>query len=200
MADYIELEGTIETGIPGKDGYSPRATVTDNHDGTYTLTITDREGTTETTFRAGTDGVSPTVDLTPTAEGYQMTVTDATGAHTATIRHGAKGDTGETGPQGIQGETGPKGDTGDRGPQGLKGDKGDTGDRGPTGPQGPKGDTGDRGPQGIQGEQGIQGPAGPTGPQGPAYTLTAADKLEIVTQCDTDIRAYVDSQILGGAS
>ena len=43
--------------------------------------------------------------------------------------------------------------------------------------KGPAGETGPQGPQGIQGET---GPAGPTGPQGPDYTLTAADKAEIV--------------------
>lgn len=73
--------------------------------------------------------------------------------------------------KGPQGETGATGATGAQGP---KGDKGDTGETGATGPQGPKGDTGDTGPQGPKGD------TGDTGPQGPAYTLTAADKAEIV--------------------
>jgi hypothetical protein len=66
------------------------------------------------------------------------------------------------------------GDTGEQGPKGDKGDKGDTGEQGPKGDTGATGATGATGPQGPQG---IQGPAGPTGP---AYTLTAADKAEIV--------------------
>ena len=85
---------------------------------------------------------------------------------------------GEDGPAGPQGPKGETGETGATGPQGPKGDKGETGATGATGPQG---ETGATGPQGPQGERGIQGPAGPTGPQGPAYTLTAADKVEIVS-------------------
>lgn len=103
------------------------------------------------------------------------------------------GPQGPQGEQGIQGIQGPKGNAGEDGEDGIspvttitaitgghrvtiadadhpqgqsfdvmdgaKGDKGDTGDTGP------KGDTGDTGPQ---------------GPTGPAYTLTAADKAEIV--------------------
>lgn len=44
---------------------------------------------------------------------------------------------------------------------------------GAAGAPGPQGETGPAGPQGIQ---------GPAGPQGPAYTLTAADKADIVDE------------------
>ena len=68
------------------------------------------------------------------------------------------------------------------GPQGPQGPAGADGEDGAVGPQGPKGPKGDTGPQGPQGEQ------------GPAYTLTDADKSEIVQavideipQTDTDV-------------
>lgn len=151
----------------------------------------------------GADGFSPTVTVTDITGGHRVTITDADGDHTFDVMDGqgggGGGENGATftpsvsesgviswtndkglpnpspvnikGPQGPIGETGPQGETGATGQQGPKGDKGDKGDAG---------ETGATGPQGPQGEQGIQGPAGPTGPQGPAYTLTAADKAEIV--------------------
>lgn len=153
MAELItELEGVIETGIPGKDGYSP------------------------------------VVDIEQTAEGAIITITDAEGDHTATILNGAQGPKGDTGDTGATGPQGPKGDTGEQGPKGE------------TGATGPKGDTGQQGPQGIQGIQGPQGPKGDKGDQGDDYILTAADKQEIVTTCNAEIKNYVDTNILGGAS
>lgn len=47
---------------------------------------------------------------------------------------------------------------------------------GPAGPQGPQGEPG------PQGEQGPQGEPGPQGKQGPAYTLTEADKAEMLRE------------------
>lgn len=60
-----------------------------------------------------------------------------------------------------------------RGPQGKPGPKGDKGDQGEVGPVGPKGEPGN---------DGNQGPVGPKGETGPAYTLTAADKEEIINE------------------
>lgn len=54
------------------------------------------------------------------------------------------------------------------GADGAKGEKGD------------KGDTGAQGEQGIQGIQGEQGEKGDKGEKGDPYTLTEADKTEIV--------------------
>ena len=73
--------------------------------------------------------------------------------------------------------------------------KGERGDVGPVGPKGDKGDKGDafeysdftaaqlealRGPQGPAGPQGAQGEKGDKGDKGDPYTLTQADKTEIV--------------------
>lgn len=121
----------------------------------------------------GEDGISPTVDITQTATGHLITITDRDGTYFFDVPdgeqgpqgpQGLKGDTGETGPQGPQGETGPQGPQGVPGEQGPKGDKGDQGKQGVQGPQG------EQGPEGPQGKAGIQGPEGPqgaTGPQGP---------------------------------
>ena len=65
-----------------------------------------------------------------------------------------------------------------KGEPGSEGPKGDTGE---TGPQGPKGDTGETGPQGPRGPKGDTGETGPQGPKGDVYTLTEADKAEIVS-------------------
>ncbi len=106
------------------------------------------------------------VSITPTADGYQLTFSDDS---TITIKHGEKGDKGDTGAQGEKGDKGDtgaqgeKGDKGDTGAQGEKGDKGDTGaqgekgDKGDTGAQGEKGDKGDTGAQGEKGEDGVDG-------------------------------------------
>lgn len=73
------------------------------------------------------------------------------------------------------------------GNQGSKGEKGDTGAIGPQGIQGEKGDTGAVGPQGETGERGSDGYT----PQRGIDYWTEADK--------TEIKAYVDEAILGGA-
>ncbi|MBO7176025.1 MAG: collagen-like protein [Clostridia bacterium] len=52
---------------------------------------------------------------------------------------------------------------------------------GATGAQGPKGDTGETGPQGPKGDTGATGATGAQGPKGDPYTLTEADKAEIVS-------------------
>lgn len=139
----------------------------------------------------GADGYSPTVSVTEISGGHRVTITDAEGEHVFDVLDGqgggSGGENGATFTPSVSAEgliswtndkqlpnptsvniKGPAGATGPAGPQGPKGDTGDTG------PQGPKGDTGDTGPQGPQGE------TGPAGPQGPAYTLTAADKADIV--------------------
>ena len=113
-----------------------------------------------------------------------------------------KGDKGDTGPQGPQGERGKPGE------QGPKGEKGDTGAAGANGANGVsathswdgttltitsasgtssanlKGDTGDTGPEGPRGEP------GPEGPRGPAYTLTEADKAEMVAAVIAALPVY----------
>ena len=106
------------------------------------------------------------VSIIPVTEGYVIVFSDNS---TITIKHGEKGEQGETG---AQGEKGDKGDTGAQGPQGEKGDtgeqgpQGEKGDTGEQGPQGDKGDTGEQGPQGEKGDTGEQGPQGEKGEQG----------------------------------
>ena len=111
------------------------------------------------------ESLSPTLTTQPTEDGVDITITDANGIKTVSLKNGAKGD---AGPQGIQG---PKGDAG---PQGLQGPKGDAG---PQGLQGPKGDKGDTGAQGIQGVKGDKGDTGPQGLQGPAGPAGVTFKL-----------------------
>lgn len=119
MAELItELDGIIETGIPGKDGYSPVVDIEQTAEGAI-ITITDAQGDHTATIYNGQKGDK-----------------------------GDTGDTGATGPQGPKGDTGeqgPKGDTGSQGPKGDTGPKGDQGIQGVQGPQGPKGDTGPKG-------------------------------------------------------
>ena len=145
---------------------------------------------------AGADGFSPVANVTQTASGAVISITDKSGTTTATIvngKDGADGKDGKDGAQGIQGEQGPKGDTGAPGADGAKGDKGDKGDTGAQGNPGKdgvsathswngttltitsasgtssanlKGEKGDKGDQGIQGIQGIQGEKGDTGAPG----------------------------------
>lgn len=119
MANLItELDGIIETGIPGKDGYSPTVDIEQTAEGAV-ITITDAQGDHTATITNGAQG--PKGDPGDTG---------------ATGPQGPKGDTGEQGPKGETGATGPKGDTGPQGPQGIQGVQG---------PQGPKGDTGPKG-------------------------------------------------------
>ena len=145
---------------------------------------------------AGADGFSPIANVTQTASGAVISITDKSGTTTATIANGKdgakgdKGDTGATGAQGIQGEKGEKGDTGAAGANGKDGVsathswngttltitsasgtssanlKGDKGDQGIQGEQGPKGDTGSTGSQGPKGDKGDTGATGATGSKG----------------------------------
>lgn len=62
--------------------------------------------------------------------------------------------------------------------------------KGPAGVTGPKGDPGEQGPRGEQGLQGEKGPQGEQGPIGPAYTLTEADKNELVADVLSALPAW----------
>lgn len=100
----------------------------------------------------GKDGVSPTASVEQIEGGAVLTVEDASGTTTATLRDGA------TGPEGPQGETGPQG------------------------PAGPQGETGPQGPAGPTGETGPQGPAGADGLGVPAATAEDAGKVPMVLE------------------
>ena len=148
---YKGLKG--QDGKDGKDGKSVTATVTNNNNGTHTLTVTNSDGSTTTTVLKdgakgdtganGVDGKNAKAEVKENADGtHTITIVDGDGKTTSTIvKNGEKGDTGATGPKGDTGVTGPKGDTGATGP------KGDTGATGPKGDTGATGATGATGPE-----------------------------------------------------
>ncbi|MGT2914236.1 collagen-flanked surface repeat-containing protein, partial [Streptococcus criceti] len=72
---------TGATGADGKDGKSASATVTDNNDGTKTITITNADGSTTTaTVKDGKDGKSASATVTDNNDGTKtITITNADG-------------------------------------------------------------------------------------------------------------------------
>ena len=137
-----------------------RFAMTENEDGTYTLTPQPgeirREGTAYdaehmNNLETGVDasvllasflfslfstGAAKT--LPPGSEATASLTTDAGGGRKLTlgVPQGIQGVQGIQGIQGVQGIPGIKGDKGDKGDNGDKGDKGDRGDKGDPGPVG----------------------------------------------------------------
>ena len=66
-----------DKGEKGKDGFTPEVTVTDNHDGTHTITITQPEGrpSLTTTVKNGVDGQTPKVKAIRDEAKKQTTLT-----------------------------------------------------------------------------------------------------------------------------
>ena len=66
-----------DKGENGKDGFTPEVTVTDNHDGTHTITITQAEGrpAVTTTVKNGVDGQTPKVKAVRDEAKKQTTLT-----------------------------------------------------------------------------------------------------------------------------
>ena len=66
-----------DKGENGKDGFTPEVTVTDNHDGTHTITITQPEGrpALTTTVKNGVDGQTPKVKTVRDEAKKQTTLT-----------------------------------------------------------------------------------------------------------------------------
>ena len=100
------------------------------------------------------------------ADGKDYILTDADKREIASLVEGSGGVSQEQIDKAVQSALAQAKESGE-----FDGPKGDTGATGPQGPQGPKGDTGATGPKGDTGAQ---------GPVGPAYTLTDADKSELV--------------------
>ena len=80
--DTWEQAGNIkgpkgDKGENGKDGFTPEVTVTDNHDGTHTITITQPEGrpAVTTTVKNGVDGQTPKVKAVRDEAKKQTTLT-----------------------------------------------------------------------------------------------------------------------------
>lgn len=150
---------------------------------------------------AGADGFSPTVTVTEITGGHRVTITDAEGDHVYDVMDGAQGETGTAGADGsgvwistyhvTQQQSGSYGIL-RRHMQGREGAVPQAGDL----VYAPELDEGDGEPTAlyqittvnalvcyatrIGSIKGDTGATGPVGPQGPAYTLTAADKEEIV--------------------
>ena len=158
-------------------------TLTDNPDGTTTISISAEESR----------GISSIVGVVgETGTTVTVTLTDGT-TQEFFVEKGEQGPQGVQGVQGIQGPAGQNGANGEDGQDGfspiaqvvqtsagavvtITDANGTTeaylynGQDGAEGPQGPKGDTGATGPQGPKGdtgETGATGPQGPVGPQGP---------------------------------
>ncbi|HGO5814631.1 TPA: YadA-like family protein [Mannheimia haemolytica] len=144
----------------------------DTKDG-YIITITQPDGSKkDLEVKNGKDGISPVAKVEKQSDTATITITDANGTTSTTIKDGATGPQGPAGPQAPKGEngkdgaTGPQGPVGPQGPQGPQGPKGENGKDGATGPQGPVGPQGPQGPVGPKGEDGKDGATGPQGPQG----------------------------------
>ncbi|TDM00995.1 hypothetical protein ERX37_11105, partial [Macrococcus hajekii] len=91
---------TGATGADGKDGVSPTVNVTDNGDGTHTVTVNNPDGTTSTTIiKDGVDGESPTATVVDNGDGtHTVTITNPDGTTTTTvIKDGVDGVDGKDG-------------------------------------------------------------------------------------------------------
>lgn len=123
----------------------------------------------------GADGFSPSAKIEQTDEGAVITIVDATGSSSATIKHGEKGADGtmsfedltEEQKESLRGEPGPQGEVGPQGPQGEQGIQGETG------PAGADGKTP------VKGVDYFDGADGKTPVRGTDY-WTSADQEQIV--------------------
>ena len=187
---YKGLKG--QDGKDGKDGKSVTATVTNNNNGTHTLTVTNSDGSTTTTVLKdgakgdtganGVDGKNAKAEVKENADGtHTITIVDGDGKTTSTIvKNGEKGDTGATGAKGEKGDTGEKGGS-------ITGEVVDNGDGthtititdletgsvtttivkdGKDGKDGATGATGDKGEKGDTGATGATGDKGEKGDTG----------------------------------
>ena len=197
---YKGLKG--QDGKDGKDGKSVTATVTNNNNGTHTLTVTNSDGSTTTTVLKdgakgdtganGVDGKNAKAEVKENADGtHTITIVDGDGKTTSTIvKNGEKGDTGATGAKGEKGDTGEKGGS-------ITGEVVDNGDGthtititdletgsitttivkdGKDGKDGATGATGDKGEKGDTGATGATGDKGEKGDTG--ATGATGDKGE----------------------
>ena len=102
-------------GRDGIDGFSPSATVTKSGN-TATISITDKDGTTDVTITDGqdgapgvdgqdgtdgTDGFSPSATITKSGSVATISITDKAGTTTATISDGQDGENGQDGEDGY---------------------------------------------------------------------------------------------------
>ncbi|VOW84969.1 G5 domain family [Streptococcus pneumoniae] len=181
-----------DKGDNGKDGFTPEVTVTDNNNGTHTITITqpDNRPSLTTIVKNGEDGKTPKVKAERDDAKKQTTLTfyidkDGDGSYTAgkdelvqtTVvkdgQDGAAGASGRDGKEVLNGKVDPttEGKYGDTFVNTQTGDvfvkKGNTWE--PAGNiKGPKGDKGADGAKGEKGDQGERGLTGSKGADGAA--------------------------------
>ena len=171
-----------DKGENGRDGFTPEVTVTDNHDGTHTITITQPEGrpALTTTVKNGENGQTPKVKAERDEAKKQTTLTfyidkDGDGNYTEGTdtlvqtsivkdgQDGAAGQAGRDGKEVLNGKVDPTprdGKDGDSFVNTVTGDvfvkKNNTWEPAGNikGPKGDKGESGEVGPQGPKGEDG----------------------------------------------
>ena len=168
-----------DKGENGKDGFTPEVTVTDNNNGTHTITITqpDNRPSLTTIVKNGEDGKTPKVKAERDEANKQTTLTfyidkDGDGSYTAgkdelvqttVVKDGQDGAAGPKGADGASGRDGKEVLNGKANPQPADGKDGDTFVNTQTGDVFvKKGDTWEpagniKGPKGDKGENGKDG-------------------------------------------
>ena len=144
----------------------------------------------------GANGFSPIANVTATATGAKITITDESGTTTADIVNGADGQDGAQGEPGQNGTNGITPHIGDNGNWYI----GTTDTNKPSrGIQGPQGDPGQNGAPGEPGEQGPEGQAGHDGANGvsPIATVEATETGAKITI--TDINGTTTANVANGA-
>lgn len=120
----------------------------------------------------GKDGVSPTVSVTEITGGHRITITDVNDTYAVDVMDGKDGVDGSPGTNGKDGTNGTNGKDGTSVTHTWSGTTLTITSASGTSSANLKGDTGD------------------TGPQGPAYTLTTADKTEMVSAVIAALPVY----------
>ena len=116
--NFVHLKGDQGTqGVPGQDGVSPTAYVTQTGTNEVTFTVIDANGTTTATLTGeagapgrdgqdgqdGEDGVSPVITVTDITGGHKVTISDADGTQSFDVMDGAPGQNGTNGTNGTDG-------------------------------------------------------------------------------------------------
>ena len=97
----LGVKATGEAGKDGEDGLTPHIGENGNWWVGDTDTGVSAKGDRGDTGAKGADGVSPTATVTQTDDGAEVTVTDASGTTTATIRNGTNGKDGAPGKDAV---------------------------------------------------------------------------------------------------
>jgi hypothetical protein len=114
--NFVHVKGDQGTqGIPGQDGVSPTAYVTQTGTNEVTFTVIDGNGTTTATLTGeagapgrdgqdgqdGEDGVSPVITVTDITGGHRVTISDADGTQSFDVMDGTDGTDGQPGQNGV---------------------------------------------------------------------------------------------------